>query len=320
MKIFPLFVTLLLLLAPAFGHAENRDARWREKQEETQHKERLRAKRQAFKQHRAEARKGYAESYYLTAYDYYTGAGVAKNLKKARRYARKAYKAGDERGGVFYAQLLSAGAGGAPDYETAYQIFTELAPYRPDAAYGLARLYANDQTPYADEKQALAWLTRAAEEGFSPALYDLAERRLTGAGVEKSPQQALALFKKAADQEYLPARLETARLYQEGVGADQNPQQAFYYTYQAAKQNHPLAQWQTAQYFQQGYGTEKSPSLAVFWMKKAARRNVRAAQLELARCYREGLGTRRNLQEAKRWQTRADKNLPVSYEDTQFGY
>lgn len=307
------------MCSPVLGHAKKyRDDQWRQKQEEEQERAGQRAKRDLFVQHRAEARKGYPESYFLTAQDYYLGRGTAQNPKKALHYAKKAFKAQEERGSVLYAVFLMNGTGTQPDPEKAYEILTSLAPYRADAAYYLAKLHFSGKAAQADEQEGLCWLQRAAEEGLSPALTALAERHLTGSGVEKDEQKALTLYQKAADQDYLPAQLKTAELYTQGAKAD--PQKAFYYTYQAAKAHHPLAQWKTAQYFAQGYGTEKSPSLAVFWMTKAAKRNVREAQLELARRYREGDGVRAQRAQTQYWEQRAQKNEPVSFKDVDFGY
>lgn len=319
MKLLACLFAALCLCSPVPGHAKKyRDDQWHQKQEEEQDLARQRARRDLFIQHRAEARKGYPESYFLAAQDYYLGRGTAKNPKKALHYAQKAFKAREERGSVLYAVFLMNGTGTKPDPDKAYEILTSLAPYRADAAYHLARWHFSGTGASADEQEGLRWLRRAADEGVSPALTALAERYLTGNGVEKDEQQALTLYQKAADQDYLPAQLKTAELYAQGEQAD--PQKAFYYTYQAAKAHHPQAQWQTAQYFEQGYGTDKSPSLAVFWMTKAAKRNVQEAQRELARRYREGDGVRADRTQAQYWAQRAQKNEPVSFKDADFGY
>lgn len=320
MKNTALCFLLLISLCPAYAYAAKPAVPLRQKQQEELLKEQNKALHALFKQHLAEARKGYTESYYPLAMDYYLGKGTPKNDKKAFRYAQKAFNAKDDRGTVLYAQFLIHGVGTQADDLKAYTVLQEWAPYRADAAYQLAKLTLAGKAPGGKTQEGLPLLTRAAEDGFSPALYDLAQLYLTADGVPEDKEKALALCQKAADQQYLPAQLKTADMYKEGIGTEPNPQQAFYYTYQAAQLHHPLAQWQVAQYFQQGYGTQQSDSLALFWAEKAARRNVNEAQKELMRLYRDGIGTRPDKEQAAYWQQRAEQREPVSYANVYFGY
>ena len=51
-----------------------------------------------------------------------------------------------------------------------------------------------------DNKTAVKWLTMAAEKGFAPAQYALAESYAEGVGVKQSYTEAIKWFEKAAEQ------------------------------------------------------------------------------------------------------------------------
>jgi TPR repeat protein len=76
----------------------------------------------------------------------------------------------------------------------------------------------------ADPSAGIAWLTRAAQNGFAPAQYNLAVLYERGAGgLPRDMENAGQLYTVAANQGHGPATLALARILNEGLGikADQ---------------------------------------------------------------------------------------------------
>jgi len=62
----------------------------------------------------------------------------------------------------------------------------------------MARSYAQGHGVERDERQAARWYAVAAERGFGPAMFALAECYNEGRGVDRDPQQARAWLEKLA--------------------------------------------------------------------------------------------------------------------------
>ena len=78
----------------------------------------------------------------------------------------------------------------------------------PAAEYRLAHLYASANSVNGNNKQALAWLERAAEHGNADAQYALGRMYRTGIGVPADNAKAYMWFNLAAAQEVAGAAVQ----------------------------------------------------------------------------------------------------------------
>lgn len=101
-----------------------------------------------------------------------------------------------------YHQGLSAYIDG--NYEVARQHWL-LAANSKDATsmFNLGLLHEQSKLPSSNIDKALNWYRLAADNGYAPAGYHLAQRMLERGG---SADQAIALIQRAADDGYAPAR------------------------------------------------------------------------------------------------------------------
>ncbi len=83
----------------------------------------------------------------------------------------------------------------------------------PEAAYRLARVYADGAGPAADLGEAALWFRKAAEAGYAPAQLGLAKLYGKGQGVPLDYVQSYVWFSRAAEnREYGMARDQALEL------------------------------------------------------------------------------------------------------------
>jgi TPR repeat protein len=68
-----------------------------------------------------------------------------------------------------------------------------------------------------DEKEAVRWFQKAADQEYPPALHRLGNCYLQGAGVDRDIVQAMRYYRKAADLKYQPS-IEVLHKLEEGSG------------------------------------------------------------------------------------------------------
>ncbi len=153
-----------------------------------------------------------------------------------------------------------------------------------------------------DEKRALKWYSRAAEQGIAEAQFRYSLALLDGEHVAKDEDAALRLLKMAADQGNRLAQFNFAQLTIKKKPGAQGLKAAIDYYEKAAVAGLPDAQYAMAQAYATGAGGRShDPRLARQWLVKAARRNFDTAQLDLATWLVEGRGGDRDLKAGFSW-------------------
>src|SRR5260370_42198196 len=84
-------------------------------------------------------------------------------------------------------------------------------------------------------KEAIRWLTRAAELAYAPAEYELGRTYLYGRGIPADYQLALLWEKKAAEQGEREAQRDLAFMYERGLRVEQDAEQAALWNRKAAE-------------------------------------------------------------------------------------
>jgi uncharacterized protein len=153
----------------------------------------------------------------------------------------------------------------------------------PAAQMALASCYDLGMHVKPDGKESILWITKAANQRYVPAEYELGRIYLYGRGIPVDYAQALTWERKAAEQGDARAQRDLAFMYERGFGVATDPAQAAEWNQKAATQGNAEAQLHLAKALDEGAGVNKDADEARKWYAKAARHEQPAAQLELAR-------------------------------------
>ena len=117
--------------------------------------------------------------------------------------------------------------------------------FRAEAERGNAKAQHNLGVALAgwDNKEAIFWWRKAAEQGLAQSQFNLGwAYDHGGKGVERDSAQAVLWYRKAAEQGYDAAQTNLGLLYHEGRGVEQDDDQAMYWYRKAAAQSDSVAQ------------------------------------------------------------------------------
>jgi uncharacterized protein len=155
------------------------------------------------------------------------------------------------------------------------------------ALHRLGRIYLNDDVVKADPKVAIEYITAAATKGYSPAQHILGTFYQTGSqGVTENKKTAMKWFRLAADQDHKAAKLALAAMASEEVsGPSTGPQFAF----------------TEGMKFLKGKGVDRDYQQAAEWFSRAAEQGHADAQYNLGELYNKGRGVKRNKKIAQKW-------------------
>jgi TPR repeat protein len=153
----------------------------------------------------------------------------------------------------------------------------------PAAQAALASCYDLGMHVKPDGKESIRWITRAANQGYVPAEYELGRIYLYGRGINIDYPQALVWESKAAEKGDPRAQRDLAFMYERGFGVAADPAKAAEWNQKAAAQGNAEAQLHLAKALDEGEGVNRDAKEARRWYAKAARQEQPAAQLELAR-------------------------------------
>jgi len=154
-----------------------------------------------------------------------------------------------------------------------------------------------------DDKQAVEWYRKSAEQGHVKAQSALAYMYKYGTGVRKSQKQAFYWYKKSAEQGYDSAQASLAHLYHSGEGVAEDSEQAMFWFRKAADQGGKECQFELAEHLYY-YGANQE---AAHWYRLAAESDSAEAAFKLAELYEEGNGVPKNDEEAFRWYLKAEQ-------------
>jgi TonB family protein len=165
---------------------------------------------------------------------------------------------------------------------------------------GITYFRGNGATP-ADQVQAAAWMTKAADQGLPTAIGRLAIWYGDGSGVAKDMNRAIELLKKAADAGDLPSEVTLANLYNNGNLIPKDEVQARSWFHKAAEQGDASAQAWYGAMLRDGKGGPANPQEAAGWFRRAADQNFPDGVMNLAQLYLKGIGVGQDYSQAMAW-------------------
>lgn len=150
-----------------------------------------------------------------------------------------------------------------------------------DAQDALGELYQLGTQGYArDAAKAVAWASRAAEQGHAPAQSRLGRLLLAGEGVERDPAAGLAWVQAAAAQGYAPAQHTMGVACQYG-DAEGGLEAAARWFRDAATAGVASAQYELGVALVNGDGVEMDRTEGVQWLVRAAQQGKEEAKADL---------------------------------------
>jgi len=173
-----------------------------------------------------------------------------------------------------------------------------------------------------DERKAIAYYQRAAQQGFAPAQDSLGRCYKNGKGVAKNEAKAVEWYKKSAEQGYALAQYDLGLCYTRGEGVTKDETIAAEWYRKAAKQGFAAAQSILGEYYSIGPDDTLNYDLSNQWLRKAVEQGYAQAQYTLGWRYEQGLVVSKDLPLAVEWYRKAAEqghavaqcNLGVCYE------
>ncbi|MBP5419901.1 MAG: SEL1-like repeat protein [Bacteroidales bacterium] len=299
------------------------------------------------------AEQGYASAQFNLGYCYDRGLGVENDYQKAVEWYTKAAEQGYADAQLKLGVCYELSRGVERDYQKAVALFKKAAEqgyaraqYKLGECYYLGKqdyrlvvktpilkthgFYINYSEPKTnqvveqDYQKAVEWYTKAAEQGYARAQYNLGDCYKNGRGVEQDYQKAVEWYTKAAEQGDETAQCNLGNCYKNGQGVEQNYQKAVEWFTKAAVRwyANAIAQYNLGVCYENGQGVEQDYQKAVEWYTKAAEQRDARAQFNLGYCYEYGQGVEKDYQKAVEWYTKAAEqgnadaqlNLGVCYE------
>ena len=204
---------------------------------------------------------GYGKAYFPLASIYQGGQGISQkieNIEKAYAYSCLAF-----------------------DWSFANQALND-----PDIWRDLGCMHHSGRGIERNDKQALIWFHKAAEQDHADAQYYLGWLYLYGCGIKQDVEQAVLWYRKAAEQGHAGAQYNLGTMRNEASVYDKANEVRWFH--KAAEQGYAEAQWYSGEIEQVlGKVFGEQYEKALFWYRKAAEQGHAGAQWHLGNMYRE---------------------------------
>ena len=182
------------------------------------------------------AESGDAKAQYSLSVCYCFGIGVEKDEKEAAKWLTKSA----EQGNAHARKVLEENSGRAEAYSA--EIVKRAQAGDAEAQFLLGNgYYYGSHGLTINYKEAVKWLAKSAEQGFTKARLTLGVCYYDGKGVAKNEKEALKCWIKAADEGDVRAQVELGLLYETGKGVTQDYKEAVKWYTKAAEQGEERA-------------------------------------------------------------------------------
>ncbi len=257
------------------------------------------------------ARAGHALAMFRAGLAHTKGGKVPQDYALARKFLENAAKAGIADAGYELGLIHEKGLGGKKNLARAFDAYAGAAAtgHRKSVA-ALARL-----TPLLSDTdiirskvlpepaaEYLAWYTKAARLGKTPAQLALARIYLRGDGVPRNHDKAAALFRRAAvGGRNSQAQHALAVMLERGIGGKKDMREALLWYRKAAANGYAPALLNLGFIYVKGVSVPQDFKKARDYFERAAASNLAEAQYNLGLLYQHGLGVEKNVPMAFKW-------------------
>ncbi|NKN34934.1 peptidoglycan-binding protein [Agrobacterium sp. a22-2] len=144
-------------------------------------------------------------------------------------------------------------------------------------------------------------LTAAAKAGDPLALFEIGARFTEGRGVANDLSKAAVWYQHAADRGFAPAQYRLANLYEKGTGVERDIAKAKALYQQAADAGNASAMHNLAVLYASGADGTPDFAKAAEWFTRAAELGVSDSQFNLAVLFARGNGVSQDLEASYKW-------------------
>ncbi len=170
------------------------------------------------------------------------------------------------------------------------------------AQYTLGRMYFDAPYGQRDEKLGAEWMRKAAMQGHSRAMTDLATILVFGASdVDVDEPQALEWFRAAAKQNYPATIAAMLQMVDRITNGSSYKESRFYWMRQIAELGDANGQNRLAGMYATGTGVATDYAQAVAWYQRSVDQGNSQSQYDLARLYVDGKGVPVDVNKAYFW-------------------
>lgn len=159
-----------------------------------------------------------------------------------------------------------------------------------------------------DATEAFKWFNRAAEQGCSKALWQLALMYEDGEGVRKNQKKALQSCRQAFQLALESANVGDAegaflvgKAYRDGHGVKEDEAKAIEWLTKSANKGWTAAETALGEFYMHRGDNAESAK----WYRRSAEKGDAEAQYQLASLYHDGIGVPKDDEEAFKWYLRA---------------
>ncbi len=195
------------------------------------------------------------------------------------------------------------------DFTQALKIWSKVAKLNHSGAqHNLAVMYDHGQGVPEDDRVAVGWYKRAADNGHAPSQYTLGLLHSRGHSVAKDMAIAVDWYKRAALQGHGKSQFILGVLYDFGKDVARDKNEAIKWYRLAALQGDGRAQYNLALMYDFGQGGLDDPHKATEWYKLAAEQGNTKAQYMLGVAYLQGDGVPTDFSLSYAWMSLAAAN------------
>jgi len=174
---------------------------------------------QSYKWELLAARGGNMAAVNNLAMTYYHGRnGIPRDYAKAAKWLTRADAAGWPTASNMLGLMHERGLGMPKNYGKAMACYLKVGQPRgrnkglPDAQVNIGRMYLEGLGVAFDNREAVRWIQRAADQNYGKGLYQLGRMYEEGKGVDRNLSEAIELYKKAAKRYSADARTRLKEL------------------------------------------------------------------------------------------------------------
>ena len=176
----------------------------------------------------------------------------------------------------------------------------------PSAQLDLGLCYSRGNGVKASPGEGVAWLEKAANQGYAPAEFVLSSAYYYGSeGLEMNRKKSAVWAERSAKQGNASGQLVLGMLYLYGDGVQKNEKEAFEWLKKSAEQGNASAQNYLGRCYRKGIGVERDEREAFAWIRKSAEQGLSSGQNNLGICYLQGMGVKKSEVEAEKWFSKA---------------
>ncbi len=203
------------------------------------------------------------------------GLGVPLDPTRAAEFYQRAAELGNPVAAYNLGRKYFTGTNGLPLNWTASQKYLQRSA--EDGLLASQHLLGQLLLEQGKNAEALGWFTLAAEHGYIPSMYSLANLlHYGGKGITQDLPKALQWYQRAAAEDFVPAQFQLAVLFDHGPGV-QNSVLAESFLRKASERGHREAQYMLGEYYYRGRVVPVDLTEAYRWWSLAS-----ASGLEVA--------------------------------------